>query len=74
MTNLERLIKAEGVQGGVIADYDRRFDAYGLSGKSLSGMTNQELTLHGRKLREAGKLEQAVVIGRAATAHLVLHR
>ena len=28
MNNLDRLIKAEGVQGGVLAEYERRFRAF----------------------------------------------
>ena len=74
MTNLDRLIKAEGVQGGVIADYDRRFKALELSGKSFAQMTGMELTMHGRALREAGHLELAATVARAATAHLVISR
>lgn len=74
MTNLERLIKAENVQGGVIADYDRRLLAFEFSGKSFAQMTHEELTLHARKLREAGYLEQAVIVARAGAAHLVLRR
>lgn len=76
MTNLERLIAAEGLQGGVVADYDRRFLAYELSGKSFAAMDHAsgELSAHARRLMEAGHYDAASIVSRACIAHLRFSR
>ena len=75
MTNLERLISAEGVQGGVIADYDRRFLSY-LSGKSFAEMDHAsgELAAHARRLIEVGEFDKARIVSKATIAHLQFSR
>lgn len=76
MTNLERMIAAEGVQGGTIADYDRRFLAYQLSGKSIAAMDHPsgELAAHARRLLDAGHCDLARTVSKATIAHLQLAR
>ena len=70
MTNLDRLIAAEHVQGGVISDYDRRFKAQELSGKSFALMSIDEMAAHARKLMDAGLYDECRVVNRATIAHL----
>lgn len=43
MTNLERLIKANGHTGGTVHQYDRAFNAYAYMGCSISQMNDDDL-------------------------------
>lgn len=76
MTNLERMIAAEGVQGGVIADYDRRYLAYELSGKSIAAMDHAsgELAAHARRLLDADHFDLARTVSKATIAHMQFSR
>lgn len=74
MTNLERLIAAEGVQGGVIAEYDRRLKAKELSGQSLATMDNQLMAEHATRLINAGLYEEARLVSKATIMHLKFAR
>lgn len=80
MTNLERLIKAEGVQGGVLAEYERRFRRF--ADVQLDSSDNPENLLEiSDAMREAYEFtgsEEAfdlyVLARRAQAAHLVIKR
>jgi len=84
MNNLDRLIKAEGVQGGVLADYESRFRRF-VDVRIDSGDNPENLSEIGHKLKEAARFlkrdyheHEAFALYRlcmkAAAAHLVLHR
>ena len=67
MTHLSRLIAANGNVGGTIHQFDRAFDAKKLMGKSISIMTNQELSELGSKQEDIRKkvVIMAACVGKA---------
>jgi len=84
MNNLERLIQAEGVQGGVLAEYETRFRRY-VDVRVSSGDDPANLSDIGHKLHEAAQFlssdpyeHEAFKLYRlcmkAAAAHIVLQR
>ena len=64
MTALERLIKAEGVQGGVIHTYNRMF------GEDVSNYGPEELAALSRRMMDAEKFDLAKLASKASIAHL----
>ena len=84
MNNLDRLIKAEGVQGGVLAEYENRFRRF-VDVRVDSGDNPMNLSEIGHKLLQAArflagdyhKTEPYALYRlcmKAAAAHLVLTR
>jgi len=80
MTNLERLIKAEGVQGGVLAEYERRFRRF--ADVRIDSADNPENLLRisdaMRKAFDFSGSEEAfdlyALARRAQAAHLIIKR
>lgn len=80
MTNLERLIKAEGVQGGVLAEYERRFRRF--ADVQLDSSDNPENLLEISDAMRAAfdftgseeAFDLYVLARRAMAAHIVVNR
>lgn len=68
MTNLERLIKAEGVQGGTIHDYERRTKCTKLMGKSLTELDNDkgDFNTLANLLIDEGKTDIGLIVSQAS--------
>ena len=73
MTNLERFIKAEGVQGGTIHEYERRTRCYEITGIPLCQLPLQKFHVLA-KAWLAVDPEVARLVSKAQIAHLVMAR
>ena len=80
MNNLDRLIKAEGVQGGVLAEYEKRFRRFadvrvnsGDDAMNLSHIGSEMLKAH-NFTGSQDAFDLYVLARRAAAAHVVLRR
>ena len=79
MTDLERLIKAEGVQGGILAEYERRFRKFvdvrlGDLGRDGFLKLADDLTQEWTFLMDKQCLDLAKLASKAAIAHLDIKR
>lgn len=80
MNNLDRLIKAEGVQGGVLAEYEKRFRRFADvrvnsddDAMNLSHIGSEMLKAY-NFTRSQAAFDLYVLAKRAAAAHVVLRR
>jgi len=70
MTPLERLLKAEGVQGGTIHTYEHAFTAAMERRVRLDHYEAADFTILANDLLARDKLELASLASRASVAHL----
>ncbi len=68
MTALERLIKAEGLQGGTIHEYNRRF------GEDVTEYGSKDFGALALRMIEAEKFDLAKLASLASIAHLNVER
>lgn len=80
MNNLDRLIKAEGVQGGVLAEYEKRFRRFA-DVRVNSDDDAMNLSRIGDEMLKAYNFTRSIVAfdlyvlaKRAAAAHVVIRR